>query len=301
MLRRISAKVWGNLMDVLFGLASAIGWGTTYFITRIPARIIGTLRTVLYFQIVGLLMLGVVLLITGEWRGFLALSSTVWLWLFISAMGNTFSVISDFKAIQIGVLSVVTPITANYAVVTLIFALLYGETLTPNQWVGIILATLGILLVTARRYNLKGNDDRQLITGIVWALAAALGYGFSYWTVGVFVAPAMGGFLPVVAMRINSIIWLTLFIIARRRKVPAHQQKGRIALAIIAMAFMDNIATVASFVGYATTNVSIVTIVASMYTVVTILLARIFYGEKLIPQQRIGVLAIVSAIILVSL
>lgn len=287
-------------MDVLFGLVSAIGWGSTYFLTRIPARIIGTLRTVLYFQIISFAMLTLYVLVTDEWQVLLTLSGSIWLWIFISAMGNTFSVIADFRAIQIGVLSIVTPITANYAIITVVFAMMSGESLSQLQWGGILCAAMGIILITARRYDVYGTD-RTLVQGILWALLAAGGYGFSYWVIGQHVAPHIGGILPVWTMRINSIFWLILLILMRPQRKKIAWKGNGLWWALTGMALLDNIGTSASFIGYATTNVSIVTVVASMYTVVTIFLARIFYKENLVPQQWLGIVSIICAITLISM
>ena len=119
-------------MDILLGLTAAFGWGGLYFVSRFAVDRVGILRTLFYSHLVGLLLLGPYLFFSGELARQLT-SSTLdaWLWLMVAATLNTLAALIDLYALRIGLLSIVTPITATYGIITTILAVISGEALSP--------------------------------------------------------------------------------------------------------------------------------------------------------------------------
>lgn len=294
-------------MDVLLGLTAALSWGTAYFTAGYTTRAIGTLRTLLYTNLVGLVLLSGYLVVSGE------LSAQVqgaaigaWLWMFLAAGINTLAAIADFQSIKIGPLSVVVPMTANYAVVTVAVSFLAGERLIPAQTLGIGAAVVGVVLVTRGVItrdvgNHNADINRHPLAGISWALAGALGFGLAYWIIGFFVAGSLGGVVSTWVMRLSSVGFVTLLVFRRWRQsnYVTYMSHSMLRL-ILLIGVLDSLATIAAFVGYRVGSVSTVTTLASMFTVVTVLLAWLIAGERVNKVQWVGVGLVVLGIVLVS-
>lgn len=186
-----------------------MGWGSAYFVARWSTRTVGAVRTVYYTHVVGFILLGAYLLLSGELQNALQnVGWIVWLWLVLATTCNTLSALATYRAIQVGVLSLVVPISASYAVFTVILSLLSGEAINVLQAIGIVAAIGGVALATM---STSQNDDGDSLPGIIWALISALGYGVTYWLLGFKVTADLGGIIPAWVMRVNSLLLLTAF------------------------------------------------------------------------------------------
>ena len=54
-------------MGILFGLATALCWGSADFCARFATRSIGTFRTMLYMQLTGFVLLSIAMHWLGGW------------------------------------------------------------------------------------------------------------------------------------------------------------------------------------------------------------------------------------------
>src|SRR3974377_2035813 len=109
-------------MGILFGLATALCWGSADFCARFATRSIGTFRTMLYMQLTGFLLL------TGAMRwlrwGHLADDSgpRAWAWGIGAGLLNTLGTLALYRSFEIGKMSIVAPISAGYPALTLLFS-----------------------------------------------------------------------------------------------------------------------------------------------------------------------------------
>ena len=67
-------------MGILFGLLTALSWGSSDLLARFAARRIGTLRAMLYMQLTGLLLLTLALHWMGGWGHFIGFGEKPWAW-----------------------------------------------------------------------------------------------------------------------------------------------------------------------------------------------------------------------------
>lgn len=290
-------------MEIFLGLTSALFWGTMYFISRFPTRSIGAIQTGLYASIISFTILGTYLLVSGElFNRIEAIAVSVWGWLLVAATLNTFSSLADFYAVGVGKLTIVTPIIANYGVVTVLISLAAGESLKPLQFVGIGLATVGIAMVAgiSRRKRIRIDGEPGEREGMLWAMASAIGYGAAYWIIGTEVTPSLGGIVPAWIFRLNALLILIGLLIFRQNKKPLQLPPVKIWMYILAISVLNSGAIIASFVGYTIGNVGVVTTLASMYVAVTVLLAWWYLKERLLPAQWLGIIAILFAVVLVA-
>lgn len=289
-------------MGIFLGLLAALGYGTADFMARGSTRRIGTIRTLFYMQFIGALAIGAYLLASGELARISAgIDPEMWLLALFTALLGVASSIMLYRSFEVGVISIVSPIAASCAGITVILALFSGETLTPTPAVGIIASLAGVVLASISTPGAadEARASRWTIPSGVWlAVSAAVGYGVTFWLVGFYVAPVFGGIMPVLVLRWTTIAVLLLAAIMIHLNLrPPHMNAW---LPIVGVGVLDTIGFVASTSGVLTEQVSIVAVLSSLFSAVTVLLAWLFLREQLAWTQWLGISIILGGIVLVS-
>jgi drug/metabolite transporter (DMT)-like permease len=289
-------------MGILFGVLTALTWGGSDFIARFATRRIGTLRTMLYMQAVGFLLLTFFLYHFNAWGHLFDGSGwQPWGWGLLAGMANALATLSLYRSFEIGKMSVVAPLSASSPVLTVLLSALTGERLTAMRLVGIALTVLGVILVAAGEKAPDENDVeavRQNGKGLGWALGAALGFGVLFWLLGIRTVPRTGPYAAVWLIRMTGFV-VTLAILWCKR-LPMHQPLGKGSWQLAGMGVLDTGAFLLNNRGLQLEQVSVVSVLASLYGAVTVALAAVFLREHIAKWQWAGIAAIFSGIYLIS-
>ncbi len=156
---------------------------------------------------------------------------------------------------------------------------------------GIVLAVGSVVLVS--RAPKADGDDRP--SGLPYALAAGTMFGLfttlaSFFGDGLIVA-------PVVVIRITSILAIAGFVLVRRS---AWRVPRRLWPALFAIGVIDLGATGSYLGAIAIGPLAIAAILASLYPVVTTVLATVVLRERVTAGHAIGILAAAAAVILIG-
>src|ERR1700746_825069 len=183
-------------MGILLGVLTGLTWGSSDFLARFGTHRMGTLRAMLYMQMIGFILLTLALPWLGGW-GHLADGSGwhPWAWGILAGSVNAVSTLSLYRSFEIGKMAVVAPLSASYPVLSVSLSLLSGERLSAARAAGIVCAMIGVLLVAAFEKPPAANDAeavRRSGKGIGWALASAVGFGVLFWLLGLRVIPRVG-------------------------------------------------------------------------------------------------------------
>jgi drug/metabolite transporter (DMT)-like permease len=285
-------------MGFLFGLATAIGWGSADFIARFATRKIGTLRALFYMQFCGLLVLTFFLSRLHAWGHLFDGSGwRPWAWGFLAGGCNTLAMLAFYRCIEIGKLSVVAPLSASYPALTLLLSVLSGERLTIARICGIVFTMIGVLLV-ARGEAQADGAAKTVHEGVIWAICASVAFGFLFWILGVRVIAATGHAATVWMIRLTGSI--VTFCILRCKRLPIAQPLGAASWQTAAMGLLDTGAFILSNRGMQLEQVSVITVLSSLYGAVTVFLAAIFLRERVAPAQWLGIVAIFAGIVLIG-
>ncbi|MCA9321332.1 MAG: EamA family transporter [Planctomycetes bacterium] len=99
-----------------------------------------------------LLVLGPLVILTGQWRNPALISGKTWVFLVLSALATGASWVCYFRAIKLGDVSRVAPLDKASVVLVALFAVGFlGERLTVREWLGLALVVAGIVLIAARK------------------------------------------------------------------------------------------------------------------------------------------------------
>jgi len=289
-------------MGILLGLLTALFWGSSDFLARFATHRIGTLRTMLYMQFTGFLLLTIFLPWLGGW-GRLADGSgwQPWAWGILAGVLNCGATLSLYRSFEVGKMAVVAPLSASYPVLTVLLSLLSGEHLRAARSVGIACTLLGVVLVAGGEKTPDADDAEALRRsgkGIGWALCSAIAFGFLFWLLGSRIVPATGATQTVWLIRLtSSVLTAALILVARQTIKPP---TGRVSVWILGMGLTDTGAFVMNNFGMRIEQVAVVSVLASLYGAVTVGLAAIFLREHVSRWQWLGIIAIFAGIFLIS-
>jgi len=289
-------------MGILFGLLTALTWGGSDFIARFATQRTGTFRTMLYMQGCGFLLLTVYLLHFQRWGHLFDGSGwQPWWWGILAGILNTLATLALYRSFEIGKLSVVAPLSASSPVLTVLLSLLSGERLTAVRAIGMAVTVLGVMLVAGGEKAPDQADAeavRRSGQGLGWALASALGFGVLFWLLGVRAVPQTGPFATVWLIRLTGFsITLAILLI---KKIPLRQPFGTITWQLVGMGLLDTGAFVLNNRGMQLEQISVMSVLASLYGAVTAALAAVFLREHVSKWQWCGIVAIFAGIYLIG-
>jgi drug/metabolite transporter (DMT)-like permease len=291
-------------MGILLGILTAFAWGGSDFLARFATQRLGTLRTMLYMQLTGFLLLSAALHWLGGWGHLFDGSGwQPWAWGFAAGTLNSFSTLTLYRSFEIGKLAVVAPLSASYPALTLIFSWLGGERLAVIRILGILSTLLGAVLVAAaeKKHLDDGGAaaaDPRRGKGIGWALCSVFGFGVLFWLLGTEIVPRLGAAPAVWMIRLTSAVLTTAILLAARQ--PIRLPRGPERKAVWGMGLLDTSGFVMNNRGMQLEQIAVVSVLGSLYGAVTFLLAAIFLRESISRWQVVGIITIFAGIALIG-
>ncbi len=294
-------------MDIILGISAALGWGVADFSARFPSRRIGAYRTLMLMQLFGFLALTIYLWQAGVFSRGLAPGWKPWVFAIIAGLINTVSSLALYRSFEIGVMSIAGPVSSAYPALTVALALLSGERIRALRasglaitFIGVIFAALSFASDKPATASASGHaSDAHLSKGAALAIFASIGYGVMFWWLGFHVVPLVGSAVSVWVVRITTLAVLVLVGIPTGKSLPL--PRGNIWWVLLVVGLMDTSAFVANNAGMGTGHVAVVSVLASLYGAVTVLLSWIFLRERIERSQWFGIFLIFVGVVLVSL
>lgn len=293
-------------MAIFLGLTAAICWGVADFCARFGARRIGAFRTLFFMQLFGLAIMTVFMVS----RGGISPASGGWQPWEVAAFAGVLSTVGSlalYYAFRIGVMSIVAPISSSYPAITVTLAFLSGERLPAHRIAGLGVIIVGVILAATSFAALRAGGDApgeqgsgaHLSRGVGWSIFAAIAFGVMFWFIGFYVVPLTGSAFSVWMIRLTAIG--TLALVAAPSRQSLMPPRGSVWWIVAAIAVTDTTAYFANNTGLGTGHVSVVSVLASLYGAVTVLLSWIFLRERLERSQWLGIALIFAGIVMVSL
>jgi drug/metabolite transporter (DMT)-like permease len=270
------------MIAVLLALGASAAWGTADFVGGLRAKTVPLPAVLFVSQGVGLVTIAVVLAALGrplpdDERLLLSLAAGV------AAVGELGLL---YLALARGPVIVVAPVAALGAAIPVAAGLLGGEAITLPVALGIGLALLGS---AAAGYEPGGTGTDRVASGVLLGLAAALG-------IGVFLilfdaASAADPYWATGGMRIAGwLAALAFLILSGVSREIAPRRLGSTVLASIALIGLFDVAADAAFATASTHGeLGIVSVLSSLYPVVTVVLGFLVLNERVRLPQLVGV------------
>jgi drug/metabolite transporter (DMT)-like permease len=277
------------VLAAVLALASAITWGTADFLGGLQSRRHSLLAVVVLSQLLALVLLVVAILAGAPIEH--DASATLWA-ASVGALG-VLGLVAFYRALAIGTMSVVAPISATGVSIPVLFGLLSGERPGALQVAGIALACAGVVLAAREAPGADEQARRAGRTAIGLALLAAVGFGT--FLTGMDQAEESGDAAWVLlSARVAEAGLLLLVAAFVRPRLP----RARTALAAIAtVGALDLLANLLFVIAASKGLLSVVGVLGSLYPAVTVVLARFVLHERLTPTQNAGVLVTLAGVV----
>ena len=208
-----------------------------------------------------------------------------------ASLSGTLGLWAYYRGMAVGAMSVVAPIAGISAAVPVTVGLATGDRPSGWQIAGIVLALAGVAL--ASREHQEGQ--RRVAAGVGLALLAAVGFGGYF--VPMHVAGAEDFWWASLVFRATSFSVIALTALALRS--PVRVSRGDAAF-VAAVGVGDTLGNVLFAASSGHGLVSVTSVLASLYPIVTVALARVMLGERIDRGQELGVVATLAGVVLIS-
>lgn len=261
-------------------------WGSADFLGGVVSRRTSPVAVYGLAQMVGLVALAVAATVSGAWGA----APGYWPWAIASSVLGALGMVAFYSALAIGPMGIVSPLVALSVIVPVAFGLVTGEAPGGLAVLGIIVALIGVMLASGPELSGAESPRALVLAGI-----AALAFG------GMYITMAEGSsydpLMTMTAMRLTSVVIFAVVLAVARSLGGASR---RDAPAIIGIGVLDAGANV--MFGVATTMglLSTISMLGSLYPVVTAVLAAIVLGERLRMVQYAGVACAMAGVVLIS-
>lgn len=254
---------------------------------RIPA-----LWTSIGMQLVGTVAFAAALLALGRWP---ALQASVLPWAVGLAALGAGSLLALYRGLALGPIAVVSPIVAGYTAVTVLLLVLFvGERVTAPQAIAMGVTFGGVMLASTDLRRVAALSGRRL-PGVPSGIVAMLGFGA--W--GALMAQAVrteDQLSLILVGRVAGFAVMVLAALALRSGLP--QERGRTTVALVVLVgLFDTVANVLFVTGLVPGEATIVATASGLYPVLPALLAVVFLGERLAPNQYAGVAILLAGLL----
>jgi len=283
------------MLIVALGVSSAIAWGLADFLGGFKNRQLDIWMVGLSSQLAALLICAPLLLTVGG----PVPEDRVLVYGALAGVANAVGLITFYRALALGRMSIVAPIVGMSALLPVIVGVVGGERPSLLQSAGIAIGIAGIVLASRELDHEVAARTSSSRVVILLSIVAAAAVGGNL--IGIEKAVALSDdtsvLWPIAAARASAVVLILIGAVATghlrapgRRHVPA----------LIALGALDLSANVLYAHATQETLLSVAAVLASLHPVVTILLARLVLDERLRRVQQLGVALAIAGVCLIA-
>jgi drug/metabolite transporter (DMT)-like permease len=277
------------MLAVAFALGAAVAWGAADFLGGLKSRAVATIVVVAFGQATGLVLVAAFVAARGEGPP----ETRFFVYALLAGIAGAVGIAALYRGLAVGSMSIVAPITATGAVIPVAVGVGTGERPTALQGAGLALALGGVVLAARQPggETLRG----RVAAGVGLALLAALGIGSFLVALD---AASEGGVAWALLVQRSVCLGLVLAAAVLLRTDIGF---SRVDLAPMAAIGTLDMAANALFAVASTRGlVSVVSVVASLYPVTTVVLARLLLAERISRAQQVGVAGALMGVVLIT-
>jgi drug/metabolite transporter (DMT)-like permease len=275
------------LTPLLLALGASLAWGVGDFFGPLISRTVGVLPVLLWAQVGGVASLAVALAVRADGPGGFGV-----LYAIGASFGGMLGLFAYYRGMNTGTMSVVAPIAGVSAVIPVVYGIATGDDPSVAQVAGVAAAICGVGLASIEHQE----GRRRVAAGVGLALLAACGFGFYF--------PWMHA-----AGKVDfwwaSMIFRTTALLIVAAAVTAARVEIRLSRRNVVLAALAGVVETVVFVSFAASYqdglVSLTAVLASLYPIITVLLAASILHERVAPLQRAGIALTLAGVVLIGL
>jgi drug/metabolite transporter (DMT)-like permease len=294
------------VLVVVLALGAAAVYGASDFFGAFAARRIHLVTATLFnYAVATVAILLALLLVGGTWS-----SGGVWTGV-VSGTFAVFGLLAFYGVLAIGPMSLLSPLIALIqSIVPVAVAAATGQGLSLTGWIAIGVGIVAILLLTPRP---KRGEEHISLRGGLLAVASGLLFGASL--IALDFAPKNSGVVPALweiatGTVILVLAWVVIRLLGRRASVlsflqPSPESASTLSsrtawVAAAASGVLAALADAFIIVALHRGNLAVISVLISLYPVVTVILAATVLKERMTRLQFVAVGLVIAASLLFS-
>lgn len=278
------------MTSILFGLSSAIAWGTGDYAGGIASRRASAYRATLYGEAFGLAVLLAAAAVIREspmpWQD--------WAWCVLAGALGATGLLILYRSLAAGQMSIAAPVSGLMAAAlpVVVGSLLQGLP-HPATFLGFGLALLAVWLVSQS----EGASPQALARLSALRLPLISGICFGMYFILIHQGSQHALLWPMIAARCSGTISLTIFAALKREvRLP----RAALLPWVLLNAAGDIGGNAFYILAGQTGRMDVAAVLGSLYPGMTVILAWLLLKEKITRLQRAGILAALAAIVMLT-
>ena len=276
------------MTGLLLALGASLSWGVADFVGPWQGRTLGVLRVMVWAQAAG--VIGIALVVAFVWKappGYGVLLAIP------ASLAGTLGLAAYYRGMAIGAMAVVAPIAGVSAIVPVIVGITTGDHPTALQIGGIGCALAGVALASQEH---QAESVRRVAAGVGLALLAALGFGLYFPLMHA--AGRADPYWASLTFRVTALALVGAAAAVRRPTLRLTRGKLVVVAAVGLGDTLGNVLFAAA--SHSGGLVSLTSVLASLYPIVTVALAAAVLHERIGVLQGVGVALTLAGVALIS-
>lgn len=262
------------------GLLAALCWGFHDLAVRYVSQSVSVIASLMTVLISGAVVQFGLVVTLGDLN---PMPGTAIFYAVASGLCFLLAGLSMYAAFQRGPVRLVAPLVASYPVLSVALAIWRGASVSPWQWLAVIAIGVGVSIVAAQSDR---SDARYPAPGptIALSLSAAIGFAATF-ALGQYAAELSDEFAVSLMGRLTAIATLAVGVLATGRSI----WPGAGALPLLGiMGLLDAVAILSVVAAGGLPNAQYASVTASVFGLLTVVLAWAILKEKMLPRQWVG-------------
>jgi drug/metabolite transporter (DMT)-like permease len=280
------------MLGIVLGLCASLCWGTSDFLGGLESRRHHQLGVMVSSAIVACALVGGVVAVSDGPPPQIK-------YLLEGAAGGlsvTIALLAFYRALAIGVMSVVAPIAASGVIIPVVVGLVGGERPSVLRLAGTAVAIVGVLLVSRHR----DGATQAAAPGRSVALAVIAAAGFGGQLVALHDAARGGPLWGALASVVTCTVAVSIAAAVAAARGEPVRPIGSAVPGVLALGIAWGAATACYASATRHGQLSAVSVAASLYPAVTVLMARVALRERVRRIQEVGIVTALAGILMIA-
>ena len=280
-------------MALLLAGFSALLYGIADFSGGLAARKSKVLSVLILSQCIGI-AITLVAIMTLYYTGVPPVRGL--LWGLLAGVTGSFGLFMLYEGIATSIVAIISPVSAIVgAFIPVLFAaVILGERPSIVSVIGSIVCLPAIILLT-REGKLEKSEKGLVKSALTYGLLSGLGFGVFF--ISLSRCSSDAGLWPLLVAKLTSITVTGIAMLISRQSFKI-ERNGLVSALVAGISDMG--ANVLYMLATQVGMLSVVVVVTSLFPVPTVVLARMFLGQKIPPVRLIGIILALVGIGLIS-
>lgn len=292
-----------TLLVTLSGLTAAITWGVADFLSAKSSKKHGAVLTTTLVNSYGLVVFLIIYSIF--YRNHLHLSWQGFTYAALSGSLFAFGIVSFFQGLNIGPVSLVSPLSSTYPLITTLIAVIaFHSHLNTREILGIILVVIGVAVTSG--FLSPAKHKHKVTSGIKYALLAALIWGFGFALLAQAIKLIGWQTTTLIDFLVSTLLLTVMLLVLRKTKQISDKDikqasKSKV-IAIAGLIYLFGFIILNVGISRSTsTGGAVITAISSCYPTLTVFLALNHLKEKVKAISLAGAFLGIIGIVVLSI